>query len=160
MTRISGSVPDARSTTRPRVAELRLGVVDRLANRRVRGRVDRLADLHVDEHLRELVHAGRELAERQARTLHDGEHLQRRHETVARRRAIEAEQMARRLAAENPAVLLEHLENVPVADFRAKELDPALPQRELETEVRHDRADDRAASVFDSSRSHASTYSS
>ena len=53
--------------------------------------------------------------------------------------------MARRLAAQDAALVLEHREHVAVADLGAQELDAEVAQRELEPQVAHDRADDGAA---------------
>src|SRR5205814_9228431 len=86
-----------------------------------------------------------ELAELEPRPLHHREDLQSRDQAVAGRRAVETEHVTRRLAAQYAAALLEQLQHVAVADLRAQELDAARAQRELEPEVRHHRADDRAA---------------
>ena len=63
MTRMTGSVPDARSTTRPRVPSSDSARANRLAHGGVFGRVHGLADFDVQQHLRELRHVLHELAQ-------------------------------------------------------------------------------------------------
>ena len=53
--------------------------------------------------------------------------------------------MSRRFAAEHAAVLLEHLQHVPVADIGAQEFDAEIRDRAFDAVVRHQRADDRTA---------------
>ena len=105
MTRMTGSVPDARSTTRPRSPSSDLRAVDGLADGRVAGRIHGLANFDVQQHLRELLHARPSSLEWLPGATHDGEHLQRRDEPVAGRRPVEADEVSRRLAAEDAAVL-------------------------------------------------------
>ena len=100
---MTGSVPDARSTTRPRLPSSDSARPTRLAHGGIARRIDGLADLDVQQHLRELLHAGRELAQRAPRALHDGEHLQSRDQAVAGRGPIEAKDVARGFAAEDAA---------------------------------------------------------
>src|SRR5512134_1871658 len=127
------------------LAELRFGSAERLAHGGVAGRINGLADFDVHEHLRELLHARRELAQWPSRATHDGQHLQRRDEPVAGRRSIEANDVTGSLAAEDAALALQHREHVAIADLGAQKLDTQAAQRELEPEVAHDRADHRAA---------------
>ena len=129
MTRITGSVPDGRSTTRPRSprrpSASRHGFLDlrRLA------RIEALRDPHVDHHLRKPRHPRGQLREAASGRLHDREHLQRADQPVAGRRLVEAQQVARGLAAEHAAVLAQHLQHVAVADRRATERDALLRAR-------------------------------
>ena len=53
--------------------------------------------------------------------------------------------MARLLAAERPAALAQHLEDVAVADRRRRDLEPGLAHRGVEAVVRHDRDGDAVA---------------
>ena len=65
--------------------------------------------------------------------------------------------MTRGFAAQHAAVLLQHREHVTVADPGAQELDALGGERMLETEVAHDRADDRALADAVRLRSRAMT---
>ena len=53
--------------------------------------------------------------------------------------------MTGRFAPDHSTALLQHGEHVAIADLRASELDSKIPQRDLETEVAHDGADNRTA---------------
>ena len=79
---------ESRPTAPP---ELRLDAIHRIAHGGVPRRIDRLAYRDVEQHLRELVHASREIAQRAARALHDAQHLQGRDQAVAGRGSIETE---------------------------------------------------------------------
>ena len=69
ITRITGSVPEARSTTRPLVAEPALGARHGLLDlRRLSSGSKRLRDLHVDQHLRKLRHRRGQLREAAGRS--------------------------------------------------------------------------------------------
>ena len=108
ITRMTGSVPDGRSTIRPllpsRPSARRHGLLDL---RRLH-RVDALRDPHVLQHLRILRHRRGELGEAAAGLLHDRQHLQCADQRVAGRGVIQAQHVAGGLAAEHAAGLLQH----------------------------------------------------
>src|SRR6185312_4643111 len=116
-----------------------------LADGRHRGGIEAGRDLHVEQHLWELPHAGGELGEGPSGLLHDGEHLQSAHDAITGRGLVEAYDVAGGLAAEDAACLAQEAEHVAIADRRALEIDATLAQRHLQTEVAHHRADHRTS---------------
>ena len=82
---------------------------------------------------------GRELGKRSARFPHGREHLQRRHDAVARGVLVEADKVAGVLAAELPSSLAHQFEHIAVADPRAREGDSKPRHRLLEGVVGHQR---------------------
>ena len=144
MTRTTGSVPEGRSSTRPRPA--RSASARAIASRTARRlRVEAAGELHVHQHLREQHELAREFAERLAAARHGGEHLQRRDDGVARGMAVEAQQVPGILAAAFPAALEQAFEHVAVAHLGARERDAHLGEPALEREIGHERADHAAA---------------
>ena len=136
ITRITGSVPDARMISRPcpsrrchRLLDrgFHLGVLQRLA----------VAVAHVLHHLRQRIEAVAHFRHRPAVLLHHREHLQRGDEAVAGRRIVRHDDVAGLLAAEIDAALAHVLEHVAVADRRARERKTEALQVALEAEIRH-----------------------
>ena len=106
--------------------------------------VDATGHLDIEHRLRQAAHARGEIAQAPPALAHDRQHLQRRDQAVARGRLVEADHVPRSLAAENAVVLLQHGEHLPVANPGPAELHTELPERELEAEIAHDGAHDRA----------------
>src|SRR5208282_5871694 len=73
--------------------------------------------------------------EPRAGLLDDRQHLQRTDEPIAGGRLIQAQDMARSLAAKSSAGLVEHCEHVTIADLRAYKIDASLCKRVLESQV-------------------------
>ena len=119
ITRISGSVPDLRITSRPRPPSSRLG------RRRSRAltaiRLERRAAVEADvlEQLRHRLEQVQQLARRLARLDQRGEHLQPRDQPVAGRRMVGKDDVARLLAADIAALRAHRLEHIAVADLGA-----------------------------------------
>ena len=133
MTRMTGSVPDGRITSRPAIAELFLASIDRFLHAAI---LKRLAALiaHVREKLRHRLETLAHFADRTARRHDDRQHLQRRDEAVARRYVVGHDDMAGLFAADVEAVLAHVLDDVAVTDRRpgkrqAKALQVALEDR-------------------------------
>lgn len=83
----------------------------------------------VDEYLRQKLQVGRQFGKAPAAAAHGGEHLKGAHDAVARRLAVERKNVARRFAAEKPAVALELLEHVAVATLARTKETPSSPKR-------------------------------
>ncbi len=145
MTRITGSVPDGRMTSRPDLPSLDLPVVDRAAHRHVVERLAAILVADVLQDLRQRLEPLADLAHRLAALRHHREHLQRGDQAVAGGREIRQHDMARLLAADIVAVLAHLLDHVAVADRRAREIEPETLEIALEPEIGHHRGDDAAA---------------
>ena len=76
--------------------------------------------------------------------LHDGQHLQRAHQTIARGGLVEAQDWPEVSPPSTPPVSRSIAEHVTIADLGAVKVDARGAQRHLESEVAHHRADDRA----------------
>jgi hypothetical protein len=139
MTRITGSVPDGRTTSRPWPLSrfgagdrrLHLGIFERLA----------AAVAHVLEHLRQRLEAVADFRHRLV-LFHHRQHLQRGDKAVAGRGVVGQDDVAGRLAADIVAVLAHVLEHVAVADRRAHQRKLQLLQMPLEAEIGHHGGDD------------------
>src|SRR5688572_2188617 len=80
----------------PALAELGFDAIDRTTHCGIAIGIHGLTDFDVEQDLRELAHASREVAQRPPRASHHGEDLQRRDQPVTRRSPIEAYDVARR----------------------------------------------------------------
>ena len=116
ITRTSGSVPLARSRTRPGRAEFGLDSGDVVGHQL--GHVGHAgADAHVDEHLRQRRHRVRgDLGEWASRSLHDVEQRERRQQAVAGRGVVGEDDVTALFAAERVRAGGERLENVSIPD--------------------------------------------
>ncbi len=126
MTRTSGSVPLARSSTRPLSPSS--AVTAATASVSTSSEADAVAiDVaHVDEHLRVDRHDRGELGEGLALSRHLGHEVQARQQAVAGRGVVAHDDVAGLLAAERVAALVHRLEHVAVADGGLEHAD-ALP---------------------------------
>ena len=142
MTRMTGSVPEGRRTTRPSSPRRRppSARCPRLRERSS-GRISR--HFHIDHGLREARHARRELCQALPRFAHDREHLQPGHERVASRGLVQQQDVARGLATQRYRRIRAACQDIAIADLRAFELDALLAQRHFESEVAHHRPDHR-----------------
>src|SRR5438105_2637446 len=123
ITRSTGSVPEGRSSTRPRPLS------ERSAS---------LCACLMPSCFAHFTPRG----ERAARFANRVQHLQRRDDAVAGGVLVEADEMAGVLAAELPALFAHQFQHVAVADARAAEADAEARHRLLEREVGHQRAGD------------------
>ena len=101
---------------------------------------------HVEQHLRIRGQVGREVGQRSSGERHCPKHVQRGTETVAGEQVVREDDVAGLLTAEREIPLQHLLHHVLVADRRSHEIDAQRLQRELETDVAHDRRDNRVAS--------------
>ena len=101
--------------------------------------------VHVDRNLRQFAHAGLELVQRLAGFDHERQRLQRRHDAVAGGGQIQAQDMARGLSPQHPALLPQQLQNVTVAHIRADKRNFQRLQAALQTGVGHVGADNAPA---------------
>ena len=147
MTRITGSVPDGRSTMRPLLAEPALRRAPRLPG----SAADVVGSMLAARPARSRAPADTSTSARPAprgcvrSRFMIASTCKRADQRIAGRRVIQAQQVAGGLAAERAAGLLQHLQHVAIADLGATELDALLRQRMLQAEVAHDGADDRPA---------------
>ena len=74
--------------------------------------VEVLAHLHITQHLRVDGQIGTECRQGLAGQAHRSQYLQRRHNRIASRMLVEAEQMTRAFATKLPAILLEQFEHI------------------------------------------------
>ena len=102
-------------------------------------------DPDIEQHLREALEVARQLGEHALLAAHDGEHLERGDQAVARGVVVEEEDVARLLAAQVVAAAAHGLDHVAVADLRAHQAEPQALERPLEAEVAHHRRHDLAA---------------
>ena len=100
---------------------------------------------HVAKDLREALHHTGEQRQGVAGAVHDVEQQRAGERAVARRRIPGEHDVPRLLTSEREVVLLERVENVPVADGHLDELDAVGRETPPQTEVRHDGSDDRVA---------------
>ena len=91
-----------------------LGGGHRVADRFDRFEVHALGQGHVEQYLGEALHSTAQDMQGLAGFLHVGQHLQGGDDTVAGGGSIQADQVARGFAAEDPAALLQALQNEPV----------------------------------------------
>src|SRR5690606_27808907 len=84
------------------------------------------------------------LAQARAAAMEDFQHLQGTDDAVTGATAIQAQQVAGRLAAQYAAMLVELLVDVAIPDLRPDEVDAAIGESPLQPEVGHHRADHRS----------------
>ncbi len=145
MTRMSGSVPEARTRTRPRPDERRLLALNGIPER---GRLHRggqrltVGGTDVDQALRQLLHRP---AVAQVAALQRLQREQRAGDAVAGGPEAQIDDVAGLLAAQRPAAAAELVEHVAVADGGHRHLHAGLAHRGVEAVVRHHRDRDAAA---------------
>ena len=98
--------------------------------------------MHVDEHLRVLLHDAGKVGERAAGALEHGQKLQGRHQAVAGGVVLQEDDMAGLLAADDGTVLEHTLKNIAVAHGGLNHLKALLLHGDGETEVAHNGRDD------------------
>ena len=142
ITRTSGSVPEGRTSTRPRPSSAALS--RSTASQTGARAVERLAvgDLDVLEHAAAASRIGSPSASRGRRARRIDE--QRGGDPVAGRRELGPDHVARLLAAERPAARSSSARDVAVADRRRRHLDPGLVHRAVKAVVAHHRHRDAA----------------
>ena len=98
--------------------------------------------MHVDEHLRVLLHDASKVGKGAAGALEHGQQLQSRHQTVAGGVVLQEDDVAGLLATDNGTVLEHALQNVAVAHGGLDHLKALLLHCDGETQVTHDGRDD------------------
>ena len=141
MTRISGSVPDARSTTRPSRPSSASTVPDDLPDGVGVAQAGAVG-AHRDQALRELRHQARRVGEALAGVRERGQQQRRRQQAVTRGGVRERDHVARLLAAQLGAVAAHGLEHVAVADVGHDRRAAHRLERPLQAEVGHRREHD------------------
>ena len=144
MTRITGSVPERRITSRPAPAEPGLAAGDRRLDRAAVER-EGLAVAHAARTLRHRGEQAADFARRPSGLDDRGQNLQRRDQAVAGRRIIGEDDVARLLAAEIAAESAHLFDDIAVADRGAVQLDVLAVEKALEAEIGHHRRHQRAA---------------
>ena len=119
MTRMTGSVPDARTTRRPLLAELLAAVLDGARDTRIRQRLSGL-ESHIPQDLRHRIESTADLAHRLILLLDNCQDLQGGNESVAGRAMIQEDNMAGLLAAEIKPFLPHVFEHIAVSDGGAR----------------------------------------
>ena len=143
MTRSTGSVPEARISTRPWPPSSRVdrpAWPPRPADSACQSKP--LGPAHVEQRLRETAPTARSRSARLPPLLAQRlQHLQRDDDAVAGGVLVQAEEVAGILAAQLPAALAQHFQHVAVADLGARERNVEPAERVLERQVGHQRAD-------------------
>ena len=119
MTRISGSVPDLRMTSRPRPSSSASAAAMRFLNAVGLERLRAAVEADVLEQLRQRLELAQHLARRRLGFDQGGEHLEPCDQPVAGGRMVGEDDVARLLAADIAAALAHLLEHVAVADRRS-----------------------------------------
>ena len=144
MTRTTGSVPDARSTTRPSSPSFASAARTSCQIRSAPSSADRSAGTATS-----FCGNGRTRSttpgHREVEPIEHAEQHERRREPVAGRVVLEVDHVAGLLSAERRAGLEHPLEHVAVADVGHLDLDPVLAHEPVEPEVGHRRDDDPVA---------------
>src|SRR5208337_2930171 len=99
-------------------------------------------EANVAQYLRQRVEAAADFADGLAGFMHNREHLEGRDETVARRRIVGEDDVARLFAPDVVALLAHPLDDVAVSDRRALERKAEASQMLLEAEIGHHRRHD------------------
>ncbi len=100
----------------------------------------RFAQPHVHQHLRQARHAQALVAQAGTREDHGGQHLQRGHDAVTGGGTVTADDVSRGFAPQGPAVVVERLQDEPVAHVGTQQLHAQLLEGQFQPEVGHARA--------------------
>ena len=131
-TRISGSVPDGRTSTRPRSPSSAFSLATSV---RTGSGTSRSLDRDVLLHLRVDGHHRRQL--RKGVAAQRAAQLERGGEPVAGDVVAEQDHVTRLLSAEHAALAVQRLEHVAVADIGRHDANPAVGHQRVEAQVRH-----------------------
>ncbi len=139
MTRINGSVPDGRNSTRPRPFSSCSADFDGIAHLRQPDDVSLLVETNVDQLLRILLHLAGELAETLLRIMQGRQHLKRRDYAIPRGGAVPTDDVSRLLATQDAVFLFKARHDIAVADLGAREAHAEPMQGVLQSQITHQR---------------------
>src|SRR5210317_1292694 len=103
---------------------------------------------HVNHRLWVPGHARDQFRERFARFFHHGEYLQGADKAITGRRLVQHQHVPGRLAANDSTRFAQHLEDIAITYSSAPKIDVPGLERMLQTQITHDRTDDRSLEVF------------